>query len=57
MSAQQAKLTALLNAQQHLKAASAKLTAEQVYTAKMQELVQQLNTELDFELMLVEDWS
>lgn len=55
--AQQSKLNALLNAQQKLNAVATQLVAEQVYTAKMQELVQSLQTELDFELMLVEDWS
>ena len=57
MTAQQTKIRALLTAQQQLNAIATQLVSEQVFTAKMQELTQSLQTELDFELMLVEEWS
>ncbi len=51
------KLNALLNAQTQLNAIIDALVAEEVFTEKMLEITQNLQTELDFELMLVEDWS
>jgi hypothetical protein len=57
MSTQQTKVNALTNAQQQLNAIVDALVAEEAFTEKMFELTQNLQTELDFELMLVEEWS
>ncbi len=57
MSTQQTKVNALTNAQQQLNAIVDALVAEEAFTEKMFELTQNLQTELDFELMLEEEWS
>ncbi len=57
MTPNQSKIRSLLTAQQQLNSIAALLSSEQVLTTKMQELVQSLQTELDFELMLEEEWS
>jgi hypothetical protein len=57
MTANQSKIRSLLTAQQQLNSIATLLSSEQVLTTKMQELVQSLQTELDFELMLEEEWS
>lgn len=57
MTANQSKIRSLLTAQQQLNSIATLLSSEQVLTNKMQELIKSLQTELDFELMLEEEWS